>query len=250
MVKLAKMLKHKEEFSKVLSNYHINPEAKKTLAASHLVLLTGPTGCGRNTLINSLLKTGDYRYLVSHTTRKQRINNGRLEEDGVAYNFRSEEKVLSMLQKGQFIEAAIIHDQQVSGISVIELEKAAKAKKIGITEVTVKGVESYMSLKPDTVAIYVLLPSFEEWMKRLHKRGELPKEELKRRLASALDELQDATDKDHYFYVINDNFDQALKDIDRIAKQKTQNESDKFKAKELAKKLHKDVEKYLDTLLA
>src|SRR5579885_607634 len=110
-------LEHLQEFKTVLANYRISPASQRILQQTNLVLLAAPTSAGRNTIIRELLKTGDYHYIVSDTTRQPRINDGIPEQNGVEYWFRSEADILKDLAAGQYVEAAIIHNQQVSGIS-------------------------------------------------------------------------------------------------------------------------------------
>ena len=87
------------------------------------------TAGGRNTIIDQLLKSGDFHYIISDTTRHKRANNGVMEQDGREYWFRSEDEILADLKAGNFLEAAIIHNQHVSGISIRELKKASKRVK-------------------------------------------------------------------------------------------------------------------------
>src|ERR1700712_1679606 len=153
------VLKHYTEFKEVLETYHVSDSAKATLEDLTLVLLLGPTSSGRNTIIEHQLKTGNYNFIVSDTTRPPRTNDGVLETNGNEYWFRSEEEVLADLKAGQFLEAELIHDQQVSGISIRELEKARAQNKIAITDVDLGGMHKIMLAKPDTIAVMVLPPS-------------------------------------------------------------------------------------------
>ena len=111
-------LKHLDEFTDILANYQVSPRAIKSLKSVKLVLLIAPSAGGRNTLINRLMTTGRYNFIVSDTTRAPRVNNGLPEQSGREYWFRSEEEILSDLKNGEFLEAEIIHSQQVSGISI------------------------------------------------------------------------------------------------------------------------------------
>src|SRR5947209_4084329 len=117
-------LVHKAEFHTLLADYKLSKASLLTLSQTKLVLLVAPTSSGRNTIIRELLKTGDYYFIVSDTTRKPRVNDGIPERDGVEYWFRSEEEVLEDIKQGKYLEAAVIHEQQVSGISIRELQKA------------------------------------------------------------------------------------------------------------------------------
>lgn len=202
-------LNHYDEFQKVLQGYQLSPRAAASLDGVKLVLMLAASSTGRNTVINHLLKTGEYHYIVSDTTRQPRVNDGVPEENGKEYWFRSEEEVLADLKAGEFLEAELIHDQQVSGISIRELEKAKVEGKVAITDVDLKGVHNILKTKPDTVTIMLLPPSFEEWQKRMAGRGRMGQAEQERRLRTALRIFEDGLKQNYYRYIIAENLDQS-----------------------------------------
>lgn len=196
-------MEHIEEFRSLLADYHLSESALQTLKQTRLVLLTGVTAAGRNTIINELLGTGEYHYIVSDTSRKPRVNDGVPERDGVEYWFRSESEVLEDIRAGNFLEAEVIHGQQVSGISIRELERAHQEHKIAITDVDIGGISNVMNLKPDTVALLILPPSFDEWVKRIRGRGDMPEEEYHRRLQTAVRIFEAGLQDENLKIVIN-----------------------------------------------
>src|ERR1700759_5108412 len=117
-------LKHYQEFKAVLDSYQISDRARQAVQELKLALLLAPTSSGRNTIIRYQVGTGRYYYIISDTTRPPRVNDGVQEKNGREYWFRSEEEILADLKAGEYLEAEIIHNQQVSGISIRELEKA------------------------------------------------------------------------------------------------------------------------------
>lgn len=210
-------LTHLHEFRQVLADYHMSDEAQRLLAQAPLVILTGITSSGRNTIIRELLKTGKYHFVISDTTRPPRANDGVMEQNGVEYWFRTEEDMLSDLQAGAFIEAAIIHEQQVSGISVRELQAARADNKIAINEIETQGVERIMQAVPRAlVPIFVLPPSFEVWQERWAKRGVITEEEHAKRINSARTELDMALTKGYYHFLVNDDLTKAVSGIQNI----------------------------------
>jgi guanylate kinase len=210
-------LKHIAEWRSVLAGYTLSESAKACLQGTRLVLLVGPSSSGRNTIINELLKTGKYHFIVSDTTRQPRVNNGVLEQNGREYWFRTEEDLLNDLRKGEFLEAAIIHNQQVSGNSIREIEKARQAHKIAINEVQIDGADNIHQMKPDTTIIFVTPPTFKVWMERFQRRGALPQDEIRRRVESAVTEFAAALEHSYYTFVINDTLEQSVADIDALA---------------------------------
>lgn len=209
-----------KEFEEVLRNYQISDDSKQILADTNLVLMVSPSAVGRNTIIQQLLKSGEYYFVVSDTTRQPRFNNGTMEQSGREYWFREEQEILADLKAGQFLEAAIIHGQQVSGISIRELRRAKDEAKIAITDIEIVGVQNIVRAKPDVKAIFVLPPSFGEWLKRMDGRGLMPPEEKKRRMESALEEFSSALERPYYRFVINDTLEHATEQIHAISRGK------------------------------
>jgi len=238
-------LQHRDEFTEILANYQLSDSAKKSLLRIKLVLLVGPSSSGRNTIISELLKSGKYHYIVSDTTRKPRENNGVLEQNGREYWFRTEEELLADLQKGEFLEAAIIHDQQVSGISMRELEVAAAEGKVAINEIEVVGAHNIQAAKPDGLFFFVVPPSFDEWMVRMSARGELPADEVRRRLSSAVQEITTALSRPYYRFIVNDTFAHAAKRIDAIVNGETV-PNDQEQAKDVAGRILNETKRYLE----
>jgi len=239
-------LTHADEFRDVLKDYRPSELARQTLAAVPLVLLVGPSASGRNTLVNELVKTGKYYHIVSDTTRERRIKDGKsIEVDGREYWFHSEEEVLIGLRRGEYIEAAIIHNQQVSGCNFRELIAAYDAQQIAIKDIEPVGAETFHKLKKDALIIFSVVPSFDIWMERLHSRGQMAPDELFRRMQSAEEELATALKSDYYRFIINDTVEGTTVEVDRLA---TTGYYDPFKerlARETTERLLAEVRKFL-----
>jgi len=237
-----------DAFQAVLENYQLSDEARHALADIRLVLLVGPSSSGRNTIINQLVQSGPYHYVVSDTTRQPRINNGVLEQNGKEYWFRSEAEILADLQAGKFLEAAIIHNQQVSGISVRELQAAAADQKVAINEVEVVGADHIHAISPNTMCVFVLPPSFDEWIARMNARGSLPADEIKRRLESAVTEITTALERDYYQFVVNDTFAHTARRIDAMIREHILDAESQAAAKVVAAQLLAETKQHLGEL--
>lgn len=241
-------MKYIEEFKAALENYEPSPATVDMLRQVKFVLLAAPTGSGRNTIINELLKTGHYYYVVSDTTRLPRTNNGVMETNGVHYWFRSEDELLRDIQAGKFLEAAIIHNQQVSGISARELARAGSEGRIAVTDMEVVGVDAVLRSKPDTIALFILPPSFEEWQHRLRGRGEMPVDELKRRMESAVKEFKAALSRPYYKFILNDTIADASEQVHKIAFMGEVDLVQQQAHRVLAENLYSKTVAYLDSL--
>lgn len=208
-------LERLQEFQEVLNDYNISSTGKTILADTTFVLLVGPSSSGRNTIINALIETGQYHQILSDTTRRPRTNNGVPEQNGVEYWFRSEDDILADLKAGKFLEAAIIHNQQVSGISLRELIKAQEKGLVAVNEIETVGAHNIISAKPDAFVLFIVPPSFTVWMERMDGRGGLSASEKRRRLKSAVVEFKDALVNDYYLYIVNEDFHHSVERIHR-----------------------------------
>lgn len=234
-----------DEFEAILENYIPDPESLELLKGAPFVLLVGPTAAGRNTLINLLVETGRYHYTVSNTTRHPRANNGVMEQDGVEYWFITANEFLEGLKNGTYLEAAVIHGQQVSGMSIKELKRAKDSGKIAINEVEVDGAAHIQAYKPDALFIFLLPPSFEVWMERLRGRGEMPEDEVRRRLESAITEITTALESDFYQFVINNEVHEAAMAVDELANGRAFDPQKQQHGRDHAEQLLVDIQLYL-----
>lgn len=238
-------LEHKQEFQELLKDYRPSAEAIQALKNTRVVALNGPSSTGRNTVIRELLKTDDYYFIVSDTTRPRRYNDGVLEQDGREYFFRKEGDLLSDLRDGRFIESEIIHNQQVSGVSIREVEKAHELNKTAIADMEIEGVINLSRLKPDTIVIIFVPPSFNEWVSRINNRGKLSDDELYNRFQTATKLFKLSLPKDNFHFVINDQIGPTVDYVNNLVKNGTGDPEAETQARELAKQLHAEIADYL-----
>ncbi len=231
-------LQHKQEFKKILKNYTVDDTTRSILLDLDLVVFSGITSSGKNTIVDRLVETGNYHRLVSDTTRSPRPG----ESNGLEYWFKTENEVLESVKKGSYLEAALVHDRQISGTHIDELIRAHNQDKIAINEVDVKGVETLVALKPTTTVIFVIPPSIEIWQARIHSRGKMTDEELKCRIASAKNELTVAINTPYYHFLVNDDLDKAVSDAESIIKGRIDG-SHEVTGRELAARLLVDISK-------
>jgi guanylate kinase len=238
-------LRLQRDFERALKFYKPSLEILDLLQNMQLVLLVAPSAAGRNTLIRNLIMTGRYYFLVSDTTRLPRINNGVPERNGEDYWFKSEEEFLYGLKNGAYVEAAIIHNQQVSGISFNELRRAHESGRVAITDVEVQGCDNIKSYSDNTMAVFVLPPNFEEWMKRMDGRGAMDPAEKRRRLESAAYEMQLALERTYFKFVINWDIKLTVEEIHEHVISQDFGMAEQVSARTHAKQLLTDLNNYL-----
>lgn len=201
-----------DHLSSLLNNYHPTPATKALLQSMRIVLLVGISGAGKNTIMQRLLQSDEFHFVISHTTRPPRKNRGVLERDGVEYHFVSHETMYTMLEKGEFVEAKK-YTNNIYGTSVKEFELAANDHKIAVADVEVQGVEEYMLISPQTVIpIFLLPPNFEMWRERFYARyeGITGQSGMHERMQAAVSEIQHVLHHPYFSIVVNDNLNEAV----------------------------------------
>jgi guanylate kinase len=230
-----------------LATYTPAPATAKLVKETPILLLVGPTGAGKDSLKDKLLKTGHYHHIISHTTRPPRINHGILEEDGREYHFIGKQTAEKMLDDQAMIEAKI-YSGNLYGTSVSEIQAAKNENKTAMTDIEVQGVAEYKSLDPSVMAVFMLPPDFETWQERLSRRyGDVVDvEDFRMRLQTALSELDQLLITDYYIPVVNNDLDVAFKKVQDISDGKPLDEVEVKKAHDVAQKLARDIQKHLD----
>lgn len=210
-------LYYKAEFEALLKNYQISDHGKKVLATTPFVALSGIAGGGRNTVIRGLVEKYNFIFAISDTTRPPKLRDGRMEENGVDYYFRSEEDILHDIREGNYVEAEVIHNQQVSGMSVREVERAAATGKIPIHDFEYKGIKNVLLAKPNAIMIGLVPPTYDEWLRRLSNREAIHPEEFRNRLETAEKVLENMLTQPYFKLVVNENSTQCAEEVRAIA---------------------------------
>jgi guanylate kinase len=170
-----------------------------------------------------------------------------MEIDGLSYNFRKEEDMLYEIQNGEFIEAEIIHDQQVSGTSIRAIEVAGSTGLIPINEIEFGGVNNTVKAKPDTIVIALLPPSYDEWLRRLQAREEMHPEEFISRLQTGQSVIRNLEQNPDFKIVINDDLSNCVGAIRRIVEEGIYTEQDHDRGFKIAREILRRIDLELST---
>ena len=178
-----------------------------------LIVISGPSGVGKDTLIKRLLELDrNLRYSVSCTTRAPRPG----EADGVDYSFVSRGRFQQLIDEGAFLEHAT-YNGNLYGTLAERVELERKAGHDVVLKIEVKGAEQVRAKVPDAVFIFVVPPSIDELVKRQMKRNTETSKDMEARRLIATREMEYATRYDHV--VVNDTLDRAVAEILAIIKQ-------------------------------
>ena len=131
-----------------------------------LIVLSGPSGVGKSTVIAELLgQRRDIYFSVSYTTRQPRVG----EQNGVNYNFVSREEFEGMIQRDELLEYAE-YVSNYYGTSLKAIQEKLDAGIDVLLDIEVQGAAKVRSRCPDALFIFIIPPSFEELSRRLHGR--------------------------------------------------------------------------------
>jgi guanylate kinase len=173
-----------------------------------ILVITGPSGVGKGTLIKGLLERAPGLELaVSATTRKPRAG----EVNGVDYHYLSEADFDRRVAAGEFVEHA---EYAGNRYGTLKSELARPARGI-VLEVDVQGARQVRERLPEAKLIFIEPPSFEDLERRLAGRGSDRPEQIERRLEAARTELEAAGEFDHR--VVNDDLQRALRELGDLA---------------------------------
>ena len=175
------------------------------------VVMCGPSGVGKGTLINRLMADfpGRFGFSVSHTTRAPRPG----EEDGVHYNFVEKADMEADIAAGKFLEYAHVHEN-IYGTSLAAVEAVAEKGRVCVLDIDVQGAEIVKKSSLDAVFVFVSPPSMEELEARLRGRGTEKEESIQKRLANAAGEMA-KTKVEGFFHavIVNDDLDRAYGEL-------------------------------------
>src|SRR5918912_1954984 len=172
-----------------------------------LLVVTGPSGVGKGTLIKRLReRMPQFELSISATTRKPRPG----EVDGRDYHFLSLEEFERRLARGEFLEHAV-YAGNMYGTPRSELERARAAGKDVVLEIEVQGARQVREALPEALQVFIAPPSDEALRERLEGRSTDSPEEIERRLTRAREEL--AAREEFGKVIVNDDLDRAVGEL-------------------------------------
>jgi len=179
-------------------------------AKGRLFVITAPSGAGKTSLIEALMRDDpSLKLSISTTTRPPRPG----EKDGVDYRFVDDATFLGMRGRGEFLESAEVHGYRYGTSKRVITEALARGEDL-ILEIDWQGARQVRGIHPDCVGIFILPPSVEELERRMRARGQDAEAVIQRRLEAARGEMEHAGEFD--YAIINKDFETAKRELAEI----------------------------------
>ena len=175
--------------------------------AGNLFVVVAPSGAGKTTLVDALLKREpNIRLSPSYTTRAPREG----ERNGREYHFIARSEFERMIAAGDFLEHANVYGNYY-GTSRRWIEEQIAGDHDVLLDIDWQGAKQLRNLFPHMVGVFILPPSLEELRRRLQMRGTDTPEAIDKRMASAREEISHVLEFE--YIIVNERFDSALEDL-------------------------------------
>ncbi|MBQ3454480.1 MAG: guanylate kinase [Thermoguttaceae bacterium] len=188
----------------------MSAENSKTAKRGRLLIVSGPSGVGKGTILKALFALDEFPLTlsVSATTRAPRAG----ELDGADYHFLSKDEFLRRKDKGEFLECfEVFAGGDWYGTLRAPVEELLADGRVVVLEIDVKGAREVLKTYPDALTVFILPPSIETLRQRLEGRRSETPESLQRRLAQAESEI--AHCKEYRLRVVNDSILKAANQL-------------------------------------
>ncbi|MBQ9072590.1 MAG: guanylate kinase [Bacilli bacterium] len=176
-----------------------------------LIVISGPSGAGKGTIVNRLVEDmKDTKISISMTSRAPRGK----EVDGVEYYFVSKEEFEERIANDEFLEYAVVHNNQYYGTPKAKIDEDLSKGKNVILEIDIQGALKVKEKVSEALFIFIMPPSMEELKNRLIKRNTETKDKILERFKTAYNEINEFTK--YNYVVVNDRVEKAVDKVKSI----------------------------------
>ena len=185
---------------------------KKPEQTALLIIISGPSGIGKDTVVQGLKdRQRPFHFVITATSREPRKN----EEHGVDYFFYSKEKFEAMIEAGEFLEHAWVYSDH-KGVPKSQVRQALETGEDVVMRLDFQGAKTVREMCPDAILIFLTAKSKDEWLDRLKSRRSETDEELALRIRTAKHEYESLDIFDYIVVNEHGKLDHTLDVIESI----------------------------------
>lgn len=178
-----------------------------------LLVVSGPSGVGKTTIVHELIRRFGGTFSVSATTRARTAN----EVDGRDYFFLDEPTFQRWIDEDRFLEVAQVFGRSWYGTPEAPVRAELARGRLVVLDIDVQGAENVRRRVPESLSVFVLPPSEEELLKRLRGRGREDEAAIERRFAESKLEIARAREGRTYdAFVVNDSLPRVIDEVTAI----------------------------------
>ncbi len=175
-----------------------------------LLVVSGPSGVGKTTIVHRLLERFDGAFSVSTTTRPR----SEREVDGVDYHFLDEPTFQRWIDEDRFLEHAQVFGRSWYGTPREPVDAQIAEGRLVLLDIDVQGATQVRAAMPEAFGIFILPPDEDALLARLRARGREDEATIERRFAEARREMETARTCGAYdAFVVNDDLDRAVEEV-------------------------------------
>lgn len=188
----------------------VNEEASVCTPYPVLVLISGPSAVGKDTIARGIIakRPDDFYFVVTATTRKPRDG----EIDGYDYTFVSHNEFARMIEHDEMLEYAVVYNDY-KGVPKQQIQDALESGKNVIMRVDVQGAATVRELLPEVITVFLVAPTEEELIERLTDRKSETAEGINLRVATARKEMGRLADFDYCVVNAENEQDSAIDQV-------------------------------------
>lgn len=184
---------------------------KKMKSRGQLIVISGPSGCGKGSVIDKVLKNTDLNLWLSLSMTSREIRDNDI--PGETYNFVTKEEFEKKIEEDYFLEYAE-YSGNYYGTPKSTIEEKLENGTDVILEIEIQGALKINEIRKDAIFIFILPPSMRELKRRLEGRNTETKEKILKRFKTAYREINEVSK--YNYVVINDDIEEASKKINSI----------------------------------